>query len=152
MLGAPGQIYSDLLGGHLDLIYAGAGSVLCSLTNASALSQGIGAMLPVDDENYDAEDELRGLPSFTGISYDPDTGLVVSVDQAEIAIAQKLITVGRPEKGWSGSMKNMDGTTLNFRILDVMQDRTLGVFRIKCTVLKDTGKGRRINRAGEGGV
>lgn len=109
-------------------------------------------MLPTDDAAYDAADELRGLPSFIGICYDPETGLAVSADQAELALDQDKVTIGRPVKGWTGKMRNFDGTDLNFRVLDVLQDRTVGVYRLQLEILKSTGLGRRIVRSGEGGV
>jgi len=150
-MNTPGGIY-ELLKSHKDLIYSGAGSVLCSFTNKEAQSQGVGALLDSEDPAYDASDSLRGIPSFTGISYDAETGLVVSIDQAEIGVDQAKFTIGRPVKGWTGKMRNLDGTDLTFKVLDVMQDRTVGVFRIRLSVMKDAGQGRRINRAGEGGV
>lgn len=151
---APGSLFDLFQGGHKDLIYSGAGSVLCSLINTlpTPQSQGLGAMLPPDDELYDSSDALRGIPSFTGQGYDPETGLTVSADSAEIAIDTSKITIGRPVKGWTGKMRNIDGTDLDFKVLDVMQDRTLGVYRIRLSILKATGTGRRINRAGVGGV
>ncbi len=150
MYNVPGQLYS-LLAQHKDLIYSGAGSVLCSLSNGVS-AQGEGALFSPDHADYDAADELRGLPSFTGVSYDPDTGLVVSADQAELALDQEKVTIGRPEKGWTGKMRNFDSTDLNFRVTDVMQDRTIGGYRIVLEILKASGAGRRIRRTGEGGV
>lgn len=149
-MGAPGQIFT-MLAQHKDLIYSGAGSVLCSLSDGTT-SLGGGAMLPTDDAAYDAADELRGLPSFIGICYDPETGLAVSADQAELALDQDKVTIGRPVKGWTGKMRNFDGTDLNFRVLDVLQDRTVGAYRLQLEILKSTGLGRRIVRSGEGGV
>lgn len=147
----PGHIY-ELVKSHKDLIYSGAGSVLCQFSTPLGASQGSGAMLPTDDEEYDATDELRGLPSFIGLSYDPETGMAVSADQAEIAVDAAKLTLGRPVKGWTGAFRNIDGTDLSFRIVDVMQDRTLGTYRIRVEVLKPTGTGRVIVRSGEGGV
>ncbi|MFI4894429.1 MAG: hypothetical protein ACIAQ0_13520 [Phycisphaerales bacterium JB058] len=109
-------------------------------------------MLPSDDEDYDATDELRGVPSFTGLTYDPETGLPVSADQAEICVATDNISIGRPVKGWTGSMRNVDDTDLDFKVLDVMQDRTIGVMRMRLSVRKSAGTGRVIDRAGIGGV
>lgn len=109
-------------------------------------------MLPVDDENYDASDALRGIPSFIGMDFDASTGMMISADKAEISIDMDRITIGRPEKGWSGEFRNIDGTDLRFRITDVMEDRTVGVFRMPVEILKSAGKGRKINRAGEGGI
>ena len=152
MLGTPGGIYDLLNGGHLDLIYSGAGSVLCALTNTVAGTQGYGAMMGTEDPEYDSSDVLRGLPSFTGMSYDAETGLMVSVDQAEIGVPVGNITIGRPIKGWTGKMRNLDGSDIDFRVLDVMQDRTLGVFRIRLSILKAAGLGRRVDRAGVSGV
>ena len=151
MIGVPGGIF-DLIKAHKPELYSGAASVLCSLTTPASVSQGAGAMLPTDDPEYDADDQLRGIPSFTGVSYDPETGCVVSVDQAELGIDGAKITLGRPVKGWTGKLRNLDGTDLNFRILEVMQDRTLDVFRLRLEILKPAGLGRRIRRNGEGGV
>ena len=150
MIGTPGSI-NELLKVHVPAIYAGAGSVLCSLSDGAS-AQGEGAMLPIDDPAYDAEDVLRGLPSFTGASYDPESGMMVSADQAEIGIAQSDVTIGRAKKGWTGSLRNLDETDLRFTVLDVMQDRTVGVYRLKLEIGKDVGRGRKINRSGEGGV
>lgn len=150
-MNTPGAIYDQLRGGHATLIYEGAGSVLCSLSDGTS-AIGEGAMLPTDDPSYDASDVLRGLPSFTGASYDSDTGLMVSADQAEIGVLQSSVTLGRPEAGWMCTMRNFDGTDVTYRIFDVLQDRTLGAYRLKLEISKATGTGRRIERAGEGGV
>lgn len=147
----PGQIF-ELVKSHKDFIYSGAGSLPCQFTDSKGDSQGAGAMLPEDDEAYDASDSLRGIPSFIGLSYDPDTGVPVSADQAELAVDAAKLTLGRPVKGWTGKMRNIDGTDLSFTVSDVMQDRTLGVYRIRLSILKATGTGRRIVRSGDGGV
>ena len=148
---APGAIYDLLKGGHLDLIYQGAGSVLCSLSDGTS-SIGEGALLPDTDPNYDPEDELRGIPSFTGAVYDPATGLMISCDQAELSVTQASVTIGRPVDGWTGALRNLDGTDLNFKVAEAMQDRTIGAYRLKLEILKSAGEGRRIIRTGEGGV
>ena len=110
-------------------------------------------MLPETDPSYDADDVLRGIPSFTGAAYDPDTGLMISADQAELGITQASVaSVGRPVEGWTGTMRNLDGTDLSFRVAEVLQDRTVGVYRMKLEILKPAGEGRRIRRAGESGI
>jgi len=149
-MNAPGQLFT-LLKQHKDLIYSGAGSVLCTLSSGSS-SIGEGAFLSPDDSSYDASDELRGIPSFIGVSYAPDTGLMISADQAELALDQDKVTIGRPVKGWTGKLRNLDETDLNFRIVEVMQDRTIGGYRLRLEILKSAGTGRRIMRSGEGGV
>lgn len=148
---APGAIYDLLSGGHLDLVYQGVGSVLCSLNDGTS-AIGEGAMLPDTDPSYDATDVLRGLPSFTGASYDPDTGLMISADQAELGVTQASVTIGRPVEGWTGALRNLDGTDLLFRVAEVLQDRTVGAYRMKLEILKAAGEGRRINRAGDSGI
>jgi hypothetical protein len=150
MIGNPGSVF-DLVKVHAPAIYSGAGSVLCSLNNGTT-GIGEGALLPTDDPNYDADDELRGIPSFTGVTYDPETGMMVSADQAELGVSQEAVTIGRPIKSWTGQMRNLDGTDLDFTVLEVMQDRTVGVYRLRLEVRKASGRGRRIIRSGEGGV
>jgi len=148
---ATGNIFDMLAGGHLNLIYQGAGSVLCSLSNGTS-SIGGGALLPTDDPSYDAADELRGIPSFTGAVLDPETGVLISCDQAEIGVTQSSVTIGRPVDTWTGALRNLDGTDLAFRVAEVMQDRTIGAYRLKLEILKPAGQGRRIKRAGPSGV
>jgi hypothetical protein len=148
---ASGNIFDMLAGGHLDLIYQGAGSTMCSLSNGTD-SIGEGALLPTDDPSYDAADVLRGIPSFTGAVLDPETGVMISCDQAEVGVTQASVSIGRPVEGWTGALRNMDGTDLAFRVAEVMQDRTIGAYRIKLEILKPAGQGRRIKRAGPSGI
>lgn len=149
-MNVPGQLFT-LLKQHKDLIYSGAGSVLCSLSNGTS-SIGEGALLSSDNPLYDAADELRGIPSFIGVSCDAVTGMMISCDQAELALDQDKVTIGRPEKGWTGKMRNIDDTDLDFTILEVMQDRTIGGYRLRLEIRKPAGAGRRIMRSGASGV
>ena len=109
-------------------------------------------MLSPSDPSYDAGDVLRGIPSFTGIMSDPEPGGFITADQAELSVSQEDVTLGRPDEGWTGKLRNIDGTDLSFRVQTVMQDRTIGAYRLKLEILKAAGVGRKIVRIGEGGI
>jgi len=136
----------DLIKNHQNglLIDGSPFSVRCILEDTAGNKQGEGATLPEDNENYDAADELRGLPDQIGLALDAE-GLPIMADSAEFFLNMNSVTLGVVKENWKLTFWNYEGSK-EYRISSVARDKTLGVYRLELQLRKAAKKGAKISR------
>jgi hypothetical protein len=95
--------------------------------------------VPCVISNGTEEQETRCLGNFIGlqITSEGSNNIAVINDTSEACINYDDITIGRPKANWTLSF--IQGGTdkmINFRIDNVMEDKTMGVYRLKLSLLK----------------
>lgn len=109
----------------------------CILYSPDGKTQGLGATLPKDDKNYNADDKLRCFSPYIGIDINTDTGLGVFADRAEITINLSSVEIGVIEKGWIidvyfHSIKKW----VKFKCEHVAIDRLMGAYFIRPSLVE----------------
>lgn len=138
---------------HKKTIFSHGGvSTICILYGPDSV-QGLGATLNINDSAYNADDSLKCISNFVGVSISTETGLGLIGDSAQATLNMDDVTIGAPEEDWKiyiyiPSLKDF----MKFKIEDVMPDRTLGLYSLNLSVIKNTGEGKKVYRQGLGGM
>jgi hypothetical protein len=89
--------------------------------------------------NNTEEQETRCIGNFIGIQNitENNNSIAVINDNCEACINYDDITIGRIKENWTLSfIQGGTNETITFRIDNVMEDRTMGVYRLKLSLLK----------------
>jgi hypothetical protein len=91
--------------------------------------------------NGTEEQETRCIGNFIGIQNIIDernsSSIAVINDSAEACINYDDVTIGRIKENWTLSfIQGGTNEVITFRIDNVMEDRTMGVYRLKLSLLK----------------
>jgi hypothetical protein len=120
-------------------------SIPCILSNGTD-TQGKNSLLDPTDPNYDPTDTLKCVSNYIGIQLN-STGASTINDSAEATLNTDDVKIGRPQAGWTISFvpqntKDTDINTemINFKIDYVMEDRTVGVYKLSLSLLKDNSE------------
>jgi len=119
-------------------------SVPCILSNRTE-TQGKNSLLDPTDLNYDSTDVLKCIGNYIGIQLNTENKTSVINDSAEATLNIDDVKIGRPQAGWTISFvpqntqeTNTDTDMVNFKIDYVMEDRTIGVYKLSLSLLKDS--------------
>jgi hypothetical protein len=114
----------DILAADRASIFNGVGSVPCTLTNLSGTTQ-----------------ELRCIGDFVGAVLNPISGVYEMNDSSECCINYRDVYLGEIKANWQLSFLQ-PGTNelINFKVDNVMVDRTLGLYKLKISILKPGGE------------
>jgi hypothetical protein len=105
-------------------IFTGVGSVPCILTNTNNETQ-----------------EVRCIGDFVGAILNPISGAYEMNDSSECCIDYQSVTIGEIKENWRLSFKQAGtGEIMDFKVDNVMFDRTLGLYRLKISLLKQGGE------------
>lgn len=99
---------------------------------------------------------LKGVSNFVGATFD-ENGNGYFGDSFDITLDSddvREFTNLTPVAGWfiTVTFPEYNNTKVTFKIENVAIDRTLGMYLLHCSASKDEGKGKRINRNGNGGI
>ncbi|MDD2839819.1 MAG: hypothetical protein PHY80_01675 [Rickettsiales bacterium] len=119
-------------------------SVPCILSNGTEI-QGKNSLLDPTDLNYDSADVLKCISNYIGIQLNSETKTSVINDSSEATLNIDDVKIGRPQASWTISFipqntqeTNTDTNMINFKIDYVMEDRTIGVYKLSLSLLKDS--------------
>ncbi|HSQ97360.1 MAG TPA: hypothetical protein VLL98_01430 [Rickettsiales bacterium] len=119
-------------------------SVPCILSNGTE-TQGKNSLLDPTDLNYDPTDVLKCIANYIGIQLNTENKTSIINDSAEATLNIDDVKIGRPQAGWIISFvpqntQETDTNTdmINFKIDYVMEDRTIGVYKLSLSLLKDS--------------
>jgi hypothetical protein len=119
-------------------------SVPCILSNGTE-TQGKNSLLDPTDLNYDPTDVLKCIGNYIGIQLNSENKTSIINDSAEATLNIDDVKIGRPQAGWIISFvpqntkeTNTDTDMINFKIDYVMEDRTIGVYKLSLSLLKDS--------------
>jgi len=92
------------------------------------------------------QNDLKCIGNYIGIQLN-STGASTINDSAEATLNVDDVKIGRPQAGWTISFipqntKETDTNTemINFKIDYVMEDRTIGVYKLSLSLLKDNSE------------
>ncbi|HSQ97267.1 MAG TPA: hypothetical protein VLL98_00940 [Rickettsiales bacterium] len=119
-------------------------SVTCILSNGTEI-QGKNSLLDSTDLNYDPTDILKCIGNYIGIQLNTENKTSIINDSSEATLNIDDVKIGRPQAGWTISFvpqntQETDTNTdmINFKIDYVMEDRTIGVYKLSLSLLKDS--------------
>ncbi|HSQ97117.1 MAG TPA: hypothetical protein VLL98_00155 [Rickettsiales bacterium] len=119
-------------------------SVPCILSNGTEI-QGKNSLLDPTDLNYDQTDILKCIGNYIGIQLNTENKTSIINDSAEATLNIDDVKIGRPQAGWTISFvpqntknTNINTEMINFKIDYVMEDRTIGVYKLSLSLLKDS--------------
>ena len=124
-------------------------SVPCILSNGTEI-QGKNSLLDPTDLNYDLTDVLKCIGNYIGIQLNSENKTSIINDSAEATLNVDDVKIGRPQAGWTISFipqnikkiddqeTNTNTNMINFKIDYVMEDRTIGVYKLSLSLLKDS--------------
>ncbi len=110
-------------------------SVSCQLSDLDGKTQG---------NLIKSGEQLRGLVDEVGLSISADTGLGVLNDTVEFVLDINDVKIGKPSKGWRLCFPNRQGTIQNFKVEENIIDKTIGVYRLKLSIIVSADRANRV--------
>jgi len=93
----------------------------------------------------DTQNDLKCIGNYIGIQLNSTDRTTIINDSAEATLNVDDVKIGRPQAGWIISFipqntqeTNINTDMVNFKIDYVMEDRTIGVYKLSLSLLKDS--------------
>lgn len=129
-------------------------SSACILSNGKEI-QGKNSLLDKNDINYNSEDTLKCIGNFIGISLNDNgannSNIAIMSDSAECNINIDDIKIGKLAKDWLLSFVPIGiNKMIDFKIDNILEDRIIGTYRIKLSILKKSDSSNSILKNNRG--